>query len=62
MFLKVLTAVVSLIVALYLVRQFVMKAERARQRVAAEAGKRRQAGRIATLERDPKTGVYRPRD
>lgn len=62
MFLKVLTAAISLIVALYVVRQFIMKAERVRQRVAAETSRRRQTGRISTLEQDPNTGVYRPRD
>ena len=61
MFLKVLMAIATLLVALYVVRQFVSKVERATQRVRADPKKRR-AGRVATLEQDPKTGVYRPTD
>lgn len=62
MFLRVLTVAVALLVALFVVRQIVMRFERARARVAAEAKRPRTQGRIATLEPDPKTGVYRPRD
>jgi len=62
MFIKVLTAAVALFVALYVVRQIVMRFERERARVAAEAKRRPPQGRITTLEQDPKTGVYRPRD
>ncbi len=62
MFVRVLTAAVALFVALYVVRMIVMRFERARARVAADAKRPTPSGRIATLEQDPKTGVYRPRD
>jgi hypothetical protein len=62
MFIKVLTAAFALLVAVFVVRQIVLRFEREKARVGADARKRAAAGRIPTLEQDPKTGVYRPRD
>lgn len=62
MFIKLLTVAVALFLALYIVRAIVTRFEREKARVASEAKKRAAASRIPTLEQDPKTGVYRPRD
>lgn len=58
---KLVTAVVGLVVALILLRYFVDRADRARIK-AQQRDKAEQAPKVTTLEFDPHTGSYRPKD
>jgi hypothetical protein len=61
MFMKIVTLIVGLAIALFVIRQIMEHAERAKARVKAET-KGKSSSRITTLEQDPETGVYRPKD
>lgn len=61
MFTKIVVAVIGLVIALVAVRILVERAERARLKATRQPADR-PGRKVVTLEADPETGVYRPRD
>lgn len=61
MFTKIVVAIVGLLIALVAVRIVIERAERARLRADRQPADR-PGRKVVTLEADPETGVYRPRD